>query len=153
MQEKEDFLRHEYIAALSRIDPDTPPAWGKMSVRQMIEHMSDSFMIANGKDAKDCITPPEHLGKMQAFLMSDKPFRENTPNAQLPEEPLPLRFGDIRDSIGELEMQVADFFDIFGEDRRKIITNPFFGDLNFEQWVHLLYKHAWHHLRQFGVQR
>jgi hypothetical protein len=29
--------------------------------------------------------------------------------------------------------------------------NPFFGDLNFAENVHLLHKHALHHLRQFGV--
>ena len=31
-----------------------------------------------------------------------------------------------------------------------VTRNPFFGDLNFEQSVQLLYKHALHHLRQFG---
>jgi len=151
MQEKEDFLREQFIETLAGIDPNTPPAWGKMNVQQMIEHMSDSFMIANGKDPKDCVTPAEQIGRMQAFLMSEKPFRENTPNAQLPEDPLPLRYESVADSLGELEMQVADFFDVFSEDKRKIITNPFFGDLDYEKWVHLLYKHAWHHLRQFGV--
>ncbi len=153
MQEKENFLRHDYLNALGRIAPDMKPAWGKMGVQQMIEHMSDSFMIANGKDPQDCITPPENIGRMQAFVMSDKPFRENTPNALLPDDPQAHRFEDIADSLGELDMQVADFFDVFGEDKRKIITNPFFGDLDYEQWINLLYKHAWHHLKQFGVQQ
>lgn len=151
MQEKEDFLRHDYIRTLAGIDPATPPAWGKMGVQHMIEHMSDSFMIANGKDPKDCVTPAENIARMKAFILSEKPFRENTPNAQLPDDPLALRFDSVSDSIGELEMQVNDFFDVFGEDKRKIITNPFFGDLDYEHWVKLLYKHAWHHLRQYGI--
>ncbi len=152
MQEKEAFLHHEYVKSLAAIDPKTVPAWGRMNVHQMIEHMSDSFMIANGKDPKDCITPPENIGKMQAFMMSEKPFRENTPNVQLPVDPLLERYESIQDSLGELQVQIDDFFDVFSEDKRKIITNPFFGDLDYAQWVHLLYKHAWHHLRQFGVQ-
>ena len=151
MQEQEDFLRKEYVPLLSTIDPATPPAWGKMNLQQAIEHMSDSFRQANGKDPKDCINPPEVVEKMQAFLMSDKPFRENTPNVQMPEEPLPARFDNVDDSLGELQMEINDFFDAFDQDKHRLITNPFFGDLDFEKWVRLLHKHAVHHLRQFGV--
>lgn len=150
MHEKENFLRHEFINAVAAIDGATSPAWGKMNVQQMIEHMADSFMIANGKDPQDCITPVENIGRMKAFILSDRPFKENTPNALLPDEPPATRFENLTDSIGELEMQVNDFFDVFDEDRRKIITNPFFGDLDYDHWVQLLYKHAMHHLRQFG---
>jgi hypothetical protein len=148
---KSDFLHFEFPRLLSTIDPATPPAWGKMNLQQMIEHMSDSLRIANGRDPKDCVTPTEHLPKMQSFMMSDKPFRENTPNIQLPDTPLPPRFDNVEDAIGELQQEINEFFDVFDQDKGKIITNPFFGDLNFEQWVQLLYKHAIHHLRQFGV--
>ena len=151
MQQQEDFLRNEYVALLRMIDPATPQVWGKMNAHQMIEHMADSFREANGKDPKDCINTPEVVEKMQAFLRSDKPFRENTPNVQMPETPFPVRFADINDSIGELQTEISDFFDTFDQDKHRIITNPFFGDLDFELWVRLLYKHATHHLRQFGV--
>jgi hypothetical protein len=148
---KIDFLKNKYIATLRSIAPDTPPAWGKMNFQQMVEHMSDSFRIANGKDPQDCITPEEHLPKMQAFIMSDKPFRENTVNPQLPETPPPVRFDRVEDAIGELQQEIDDFFEVFDQDKHKIITNPIFGDLNYEHWVHLLYKHAIHHLRQFSA--
>ena len=145
------FLQEEFPRLLSRIDPGRSPAWGKMSLQQMIEHMSDSVRIANGRDPKDCITPPDHLPKMQAFMMSDKPFKENTPNPQIPDTPPLPRWERVEDAIGELQQELNDFVDVFEQDKSKIITNPFFGDLNFEQWTQLLYKHALHHLRQFGV--
>lgn len=148
---KSEFIQFEFPRLLADIHPDTPAAWGKMSVQQMIEHMSDSLRIANGRDPKDCVTPPDHLPKMQAFMMSDKPFKENTPNAQLPDTPPPCRFDNVQDAIGELQQELNEFVDVFGEDKTKVITNPFFGDLNYEQWVQLLYKHSLHHLRQFGV--
>ena len=151
MADKQEFLRNQFTNLLSTIDPGTKPAWGKMSLQQMIEHMSDSVREANGKDPKDCSTPPEHIERMQAFIMSDKPFKENTKNALMGEDPLPVRFDDVNDSIGELKVELNDFFDVFDQDKQKIITNPFFGDLSFELWVNLLYKHALHHLRQFGV--
>lgn len=145
------FLQKEFPRLLSNIDPSTPPRWGKMNVQQMIEHFSDSVRIANGRDPKDCITPEENIPKMQAFMMSDKPFKENTPNPQMPETPLPCRWERIEDAVGELEQELNEFVDVFDQDKTKVITNPFFGDLNFEQWTQLLYKHAVHHLRQFGV--
>lgn len=151
MPDKQNFLHKEYTGRLAAIDPAILPLWGKMNVQQMVEHMADSFRIANGKDPKDCITAPEHLEKMQAFIMSDKPFRENTKNPQMPDEPADIRFENINDSIGELQSEIDDFFDIFSQDKHKVITNPFYGDLDFEHWVNLLHKHAQHHLRQFGA--
>jgi hypothetical protein len=149
--DKVQFLQVEFPRLLHTIDPGTKPAWGKMNLQQMIEHMSDSLRIANGRDAKDCVTPLEHLPRMQAFMMSEKPFKENTVNVQMAEEPMPCRWDSVDDAIGELEQELNEFVDVFEQDKSKVITNPFFGDLNFEQWVQLLTKHALHHLRQFGV--
>ena len=55
-------------------------------------------------------------------------------------------------AIGALQLELIYFFEAFGKDPQLITRNPFFGDLNFEQNVQLLYKHALHHLRQFGVE-
>jgi hypothetical protein len=148
---KVEFLQVEFPRLAAHIDPATVPAWGKMNVQQMIEHMSDSLRIANGRDPKDCVTPVEHIPRMQDFMMSDKPFKENTVNIQMPETPLPCRWDNVDDAIGELQQELNEFVDVFEQDKTKVITNPFFGDLNFEQWTQLLYKHALHHLRQFGV--
>lgn len=145
------FLQYDFPQLLSTLDPATTPAWGRLSFQGMVEHMSDSVRIANGRDPKDCITSPQHLPKMLAFLRSDKPFRENTANPQMSETPAPLRFERVEDAIGELQMELNDFVDVFGQDKHKVITNPFYGDLNFEDWTQLLYKHALHHLRQFGI--
>ncbi len=151
--EKATFLKQGYIAVLHNIDPAIQPSWGKMNVAQMVEHMSDSFRIANGKDKHTCITPEERLSKMQAFLMNDNPFRENTVNPLLPVTPPPVRFGHITDALDELQQEIDDFFAVFDQDKTTIITNPIFGDLNYEMWVQLLYKHALHHLRQFGIHQ
>ena len=148
---KIDFLQYEFPRLLGDVNPATRPAWGKLSLQGMTEHMADSVRIANGRDPKDCITPPEHLPKMLSFLQSDKPFRENTVNPQMSEMPTPLRFDNMDDAIGELQMELNDFVDVFEQDKTKVITNPFYGDLNFDDWTQLLYKHALHHLRQFGV--
>ncbi len=89
--------------------------------------------------------------KAQAFLMSDKPFKENTPNPLLPEVPPPVRNISMEEALKELETEIDFFFSVFKENNQQQTLNPFFGSLNFEQNVQLLHKHALHHLRQFGV--
>jgi hypothetical protein len=152
--EKENFLRTKLISHLQRLDPATPPKWGKMNVQQMVEHFSgDAVRNASGRLKIDTIlTPPEQLERMREFMMSDKPFKENTMNPLMGEEPLPLRYKTVQAAIGALQQELIYFFEAYEKDPGQVIRNPFFGDLNFEQNVQLLYKHALHHLRQFGVE-
>jgi len=152
--EKENFLRTKLVSYLQRLDPGTPARWGRMNVQQMIEHYAgDAVRNANGRLKMDTImTPPENLQRMREFMMSDKPFKENTKNPLMGEEPAPLRYKTVQGAIGALQQELIYFFEAFENNPELVIRNPFFGDLNFEQNVQLLYKHALHHLRQFGVE-
>lgn len=152
--EKENFLRTKLVSYLQRLDPATPARWGRMNVQQMIEHYAgDAVRNANGRLKMDTImTPPENLQRMREFMMSDKPFKENTKNPLMGDEPPPLRYKTVQGAIGALQQELIYFFEAFENNPQLITRNPFFGDLNFEQNVQLLYKHALHHLRQFGVE-
>jgi hypothetical protein len=152
--EKENFLRTKLVTCLQRLDPATLPIWGKMNVQQMIEHLGgDAVRNANGRLKIDTIiTPPDRLEAMREFMMSDKPFKENTKNPLMGEQPPPLRYKTIQGAIGALQQELIYFFEVYEKNPQLVIRNPFFGDLNFEQQVQLLYKHALHHLRQFGAE-
>jgi hypothetical protein len=152
--EKENFLRTKLVRYLQQLDPATPPRWGKMSVQHMIEHCAgDVFRTASGRLKVDTImVSPDHLKKMREFLMSDRPFKENVKNPLLGEDPRPLRYKTVQGAIGALQQELIYFFEAFEKDPALVTRNPFFGDLNFEENVQLLYKHSLHHLRQFGVE-
>jgi len=151
---KEDFLRTKLVRYVQQLDPATPPRWGKMSVQQMIEHYTvDAVRCANGRLLMDkIVTPPEKLEAFREFMMSERPFKENTRNPLLPGEPRSRHFNTVQAAVGALQQELIFFFEAFGKNPRLITRNPIFGDLNFEQNVQLLYKHALHHLRQFGVE-
>lgn len=150
--EKSDFLKNRFIPLLRKTPSDTKPAWGKMTFQQTVEHFSDAMRIASGKiPFADIHTPPENLQRMRDFMLSDKPFRENTANPFMPEVPAPVRNISVEAAIDELQTEIDFFFTVFGKNNLQVTRNPFFGDLNFEENVHLLHKHALHHLRQFGV--
>lgn len=154
MNHKESFLKEHYLDHIRNLDPETGNKWGKMNVHQMIEHMTDAFRMGNGRDLyTGILTPEERLEKAQAFVLSDLPFKENTKNLLMGEEPFPLRHADLADSIAELETEVLHFFDVWEKQPEQTIRNPFFGDLDYPHWIGLLYKHCWHHLNQFGVMQ
>lgn len=151
LAQKANFLRNEYIGILQNLDENAPRKWGKMTVQQMIEHMSDYVRIASGKTAMDIVTPEEKLPRMQGFLTSEKQFPENTPNVLMPDEPAPARHATKQEAIAELQAEINDFFSIHEAEAGKKTPNPFFGLLDFDHQVQLLHKHATHHLRQFGA--
>jgi hypothetical protein len=150
-QKKIDFLKNDYVPALEALDAGTQGLWGKMNVQQMIEHMSEYISIASGRLPMQIVTPEEHLPRMQAFLATEKQFRENTPNALMADTPPPVKHATITDAVTELKGEIDHFFEAYGSEPGKVLANPFFGMLGFEQQVQLLHKHATHHLRQFGV--
>ena len=149
---KSDFLRNDLIKKIKSIDPEEKPKWGLMNVQQMVEHLSDSVREANGRVPKTLITPSDKLLRVKEFMMSEKPFKENTKNVQMPAIPAPVKRATMDEALDELQTELMDFFKVFENEPKKTITNPFFGDLNFNEWVHLLHKHTIHHLRQFGVE-
>ena len=149
---KENFLRTKFVSLLQQLPPDTPAKWGKMNVQQMIEHFTDVLMVASGKIQLPVVTPPDRLPKFREFMMSEKPFKENTRNPVLSEEPLPLKKNTKEAAIGRLQEELIYFFETFEKDHDKKTAHPVFGILNFEENIQILHKHALHHLRQFGIE-
>jgi hypothetical protein len=145
------FLKQEFIPLIQQIPPDRKPAWGLMNLQQMVEHMQAAVDLASGKIKYegDFVSPDP--ARMRAFLMSDKPFRENTGNPFLPQEPQPTRNHTLQASIGELQASLLHFFDTFESEPGRKVFSPIFGELDYEGQTRLLHKHALHHLRQFGV--
>ena len=150
-KEKLAFISNKLIMLLNDLPATAIGKWGKMNGQQMVEHLSGFFKVSTGKLKFPLVTPIEHLPKYREFLFSDKKFRENTKAPVLPEEPLPTRFINIKDSLAELEEEVKSFNEFFCKNEALITQHPVFGELNYEEWVLLHYKHVKHHLRQFGL--
>ena len=151
--EKSAFLDSTMFELLIKLDVNHPNKWGTMNAQQMVEHLRDFFMVSTGDLHFDLAVPEEYLPKYLEFLRSDKAFRENTkaPASVLGEEPLPLRFNDIDEARKALRLAVSHFFEYFETNSGAKTLHPAFGNLGFDDWVLLHYKHVTHHLRQFGL--
>lgn len=152
-QLKLDFITTQFPKLIKEAAHNTTSKWGKMNLQQMIEHTTDFFKVSTGKIQLPLVTPIEHLSKYREFLLSDKEFKENTkaPANVLPEEPLPIRNESMAIAISKLEKQINNFVVYFKENEGEKTTHPVFGELNFEEWVLLHYKHVLHHAKQFGL--
>ncbi len=149
--DKLNFLKNEFPQLLKKLDPNAKGEWGVMNGQQMVEHMAESISFATGKNNQVLHTAPELVGRYKEFAMSDKEFKPNTPNALMSTTPLPVMKASMADAIREVEVQTGLFIDYFEKNKGGTITNSFFGDLNFEEWTHLLQKHAVHHGKQFRL--
>lgn len=150
-QQKLAFLSTELVPRLRTLSPDAAMKWGKMNAQQMVEHISGFFRVSTNKLHFPLVTPPEHLPKFKEFLRSNKEFRENTKATVLPEDPMPVQFASFDAAVNDLEKEIRDFIAQFTKDPGLTTQHPVFGDLNFEEWVLLHYKHVVHHLKQFGL--
>ncbi len=122
-----------------------------MNAQQMIEHVAGFFKVSTQQLHFPLVTPVEHLPRFKEFLLSEKEFRENTKAPVLPDEPLPVRFASFTEAANDLEKQVSLFKVKFTSGEIVLSQHPVFGDLNFEEWLLLHYKHTRHHAKQFGL--
>ena len=150
-QQKLHFISQELLPLLRTLAVETQVKWGKMNAQQMVEHISGFFRVSTNKLHFPLVTPEDQIPKFKEFLRSDKEFRENTRAPVLPEDPIPVQFASFEDAVNDLDKEVNDFIQLFTEDPALTTQHPVFGDLNFEEWVLLHYKHVIHHLKQFGL--
>ena len=149
------FLSNEFVPLLKELPAEAKGKWGKMNGQQMAEHVTGFFKVSTEKLKFPLVTPVEHLSKYKEFLYSEKAFRENTmaPVNVVPEEPVPTREASMNEALAELQKEINYFVYFFKNNPGAKTIHPVFGDLKFEEWILLHYKHVTHHLRQFGIEK
>ena len=148
---KENFLKKDFIPLLEKLKGNEKGKWGIMNAQQMIEHFADAAKNASGKLLLPVLNEGTELQKFRDFLMSEKPFKENTKNPLIPEEGIPLRQLNLLSAIQKLKKELDYFFEAFEKNPELKTGNALFGDLDYDMNIQLLHKHAMHHLKQFGL--
>ena len=62
-QEMEQWIRTEAVRLVNAIDPDTQPVWGVMTGRNVVEHLTGSMRMSNGRFNLPLRTPEERVEK------------------------------------------------------------------------------------------
>jgi hypothetical protein len=148
---KETFLQRELVALLRNLKDGARGKWGMLSAQEMVERFADAVKNASGKLVFPFLNEEERLEKSRQFLMSEEPFKENVKIPLIPEEGFRLRKPNIEAALNKLQKELDYFFELFEKHPDIKTNNPYFGQLDYDMNVQLLYKHAHHHLQQFGL--
>lgn len=151
LEDKIKFLKTTVIPFLKSLDPNAKGLWGVMTPQQMVEHLVLSVKVSNGKINGKLYTSPDNLPKYQEFIKSEKEFRPNTKNPLLKDTPPPHHYPSYEAAVQKLETELNDFFAYFEKNPNATLIQPIFGELNYEGWIQMHYKHLMSHLKQFGL--
>jgi hypothetical protein len=138
------------IKTLDKLKANSKPLWGEMSAQRMVEHLTDTLEIANGKSPQELLIPEEKIEKMQAFLETDKPMARNIEVPFAPKNKA-LRNDEIEEAIDEFVEEWLNFEELYTNQPEHTEIHAFYGPLNYQQWLLLNNKHLNHHFEQFGL--
>ncbi|SJZ43178.1 Protein of unknown function [Chitinophaga eiseniae] len=141
-------VRAELINRISALNEHSSRQWGKMDVWQMTKHCSQWFEWIIGKH--QTVYKQEFLGK----IFGKMALKSNTKDDRPMQKNMPAGKQVVKQKGGDVEQQKQVWIGLIKECEH--YSNPafihdFFGKMTKEQIGVFAYKHADHHLRQFGV--
>jgi hypothetical protein len=123
------------------------PRWGRMDAQGMLAHLRLSALMALGELPVACkskrafqVFPIKHL------ILHVVPFPKGAPTA-------PELLAPDSASVDAIRSALVTLVERMGVGPREGYgpAHPLFGRLSFREWGVATYKHADHHLRQFGA--
>jgi hypothetical protein len=141
----------EILERLRAVRPDSSRRWGKMNARQMVCHLSDSFLGAMGEKTTQIAPgyPARKLIKWVALYVP-LPWPKGVPTpAECDQEIGGTPPADFSEDLQRLQLLVERYT----ERPRKFQfrPHPIFLQMSEREWMRWGYLHMDHHLRQFGV--
>jgi hypothetical protein len=121
--------------------------WGGMSVAAMLHHLNLSARMTLGELPVRCSSKrPLQVFPLKHLILYVIPFPKGAPTAP---ELKPASAG----SFDEERAAVLELLERIGTGPREGAgpSHPLFGPLSWREWGVATYKHADHHLRQFGA--
>lgn len=149
-----EFIKPSLPVALDlfkKLEKDTQPLWGTMSSLDLVEHITDSLQLAQGKiEGVTLAIPEDKLDRAKKFLFSEHPMPKNF---QIPwrTTKIPNGNNNLEEALAELEQHWIDFEAHFENHPEIRHIHPSFGNLNYKEWQQVHSKHLTHHFQQFGL--
>lgn len=131
---------------LRHLDPRHPAAWGKMTCPQMVSHLIEALRMAFGELAPTPRHLPLRYPPLKQLVVYVLPIPRGVPTAS---ELLSRVPADFPRDVAQLTALIGRFAAIPPDFRWP--EHPAFGKLTRRAWGVLAWRHADHHLRQFGV--
>ncbi|MTI32824.1 DUF1569 domain-containing protein [Xanthovirga aplysinae] len=147
----EEFLKNLKFDRLKVLTPESSPVWGIMTAQHMIEHLTHTLQLSNGKKTFPLKSPKEKLPALMAFLLSDNDFPKGFKSPVLGSKLAVLHHKDLQSAIHSLKTELKDFIGYYKQNPDAKNMHPVFGLLNGKEWIIFHQKHFKHHLSQFDL--
>jgi hypothetical protein len=142
----------EFLIHLDKLSDNKKPSWGNMSAQRMVEHLTDGIKMSMGEGDFKLEISEDRVSKLVLFLDSDKPMAQNI-QVSFASPDTPLRNLDMEEAIDEFTITWVDFEELYDNNPDFKALHPFYGNLNYEQWLRLHSKHFTHHFLQFELMK
>ena len=139
--------RQEIDRRLRSLSPSATARWGTMDVASMLQHLGVSAKMTLG----ELKVPSSNKRVFQMFplkhlILYVLPFPKGAPTAPELKPKITLSMDEERTALLELLERIGT-----GPKEGHGPAHPLFGPLTWREWGVVTYKHADHHLRQFGA--
>jgi oxepin-CoA hydrolase/3-oxo-5,6-dehydrosuberyl-CoA semialdehyde dehydrogenase len=145
------FFRPLLGEALAPLEGGARPRWGAMTAQQMVEHLQWGFEVSTGRVVLECPVPEAKRARMKPFLFNDTPMVHDFRNPALAAGLPSLRHPGLDSARAALADDIGRFLDYERSSPAAVHTHPVFGPITVEEWSRAHFKHAYHHLLQFGL--
>jgi hypothetical protein len=141
----EKSTRDELVHRINSVNENSTAQWGKMNVSQMLKHCRQWDEMALGKTKYKQSFPGKLFGKIALKnMLKDEPMKRN-----LPTVPSFVIKGNA--DVAEEKSKWIKLLHEYENFSNEGFIHPFFGAMTKENTGFIVYKHADHHLRQFGA--
>jgi Protein of unknown function (DUF1569) len=141
----------QVVRRLAQVQPDSRRLWGKMSLHQMVCHLSDGFRMYMGEKR---VAPVGGIYPSRVLrwvpLWAPMPWPKGFQTMKELDQQgggatSPVEFASDKQELNSL-------LERFTQTPRDFTfaVHPHFGAMSERDWMRLAYLHADHHLRQFG---
>jgi len=139
--------REEICRRVDRLTSDSKAQWGKFNAAQMLAHLNDAMLMALGDVATAPKATPLRRWPLKQLVVYIAPWPRGVPTApELLTRCDGAQFADEKAAFRQVAGRLA------AKPRHDTWPqHPAFGALTHRAWGVLEYRHADHHLRQFGV--
>jgi hypothetical protein len=121
--------------------------WGSMDVAAMLQHLQLSARMTLGElEVPSVNKRPFQLFPLKHLVIYVLPFPKGAPTAPELKTSVTASLEDERAALLELLERIGT-----GPREGAGPAHPLFGPLTWREWGVITYKHADHHLKQFGV--
>jgi Protein of unknown function (DUF1569) len=139
--------RAEVMSRLNSLSSSSTRRWGSMDVAAMLQHLSLSGRMTLG----ELEVPSANKRIFQVFplkhlILYVAPFPKGAPTAPELKPADAASFEEERATLLGLLERIAT-----GPREGRGPAHPLFGPLTWREWGVVTYKHADHHLKQFGA--